>query len=265
MSLEVFAFILEELEKRFPAGWLIAPRGEGRGHGEVIAILESLGCPLSERQRERLKSTESLPAMLENFALKGIRLDSHMGMLGWLNGKYPLECRYDIPTPDEMLKAQCEGLRFVSLLKRPEEKYQAIGRHAGAYEFLLHDLEHAHKFFGDPFLCRGQIAFFRFLSTKMSYFDRWTSDPLFLKDLHYLMSDMNSHPVHLFKYLKAIVLSAALRKQRDPNPDLESFWLEVLNSWPLEQLEPALRINHPAIETESDRIAIARYFDLSPA
>ncbi len=44
MSLEVFAFILEELEKRFPAGWLIAPRGEGRGHGEVIAILVSLGC-----------------------------------------------------------------------------------------------------------------------------------------------------------------------------------------------------------------------------
>lgn len=262
MSLDPFVFIIAEPEKRYPGGWLIAPRGKGCGNGEVIDILQGLGCPLTPRQRERLKNTESLVGLFKNFSLKGIRLDSHMGMLGWLEGKYSLEVRNDIPKPEEMLEAQVQGRRYLSLLNKPNEKYRAIGRHAGAFEFLLHDFEHAHKFFGDPFLFRGQISFFRFLKAKMSYFDRWIDDPLFMKDLHYLMSDMNSHPVHLFKYLKAIVLTAELRRQREANEELDAFWLEVLQSWPVEHLESALRINRPEIETESDRIAIARHFDL---
>jgi hypothetical protein len=260
MSREVFAFILQELHARYPGAWLIVPRGEPKGRGEVIAELEALNCPLTPRLRERLAKTESLSALMKNFSLKGVRLDSHMGMLGWLEGRYPLELRYDIPTPGEMLDIQCEGRRFVSLLKNPEEKYRAIGRHAGAYEFLLHDLEHAHKFFGDPFLLRAQIAFFRFLKAKIPAFSPWMDDPLFMKDLHYLMSDMNSHPVHLFKYLKAVVLTAALRKDSSKSRELDRFWLEILKPWPESALEAALIINHPEVETEDDRVRVAGFF-----
>ena len=135
--------------------------------------------------------------------------------------------------------------------KKPEQQNLRYGRHASACDFLLHDLEHAHKFFGDEILHRGQVRFFRALQNGSAAFAPWTADPIFKKDLDYLKSDMNSHPVHLMKYLKAVVLSAEIRRTGERYPDLlEDFWRSVFVQWKMDQqtLTAALRLNQPALE-----------------
>lgn len=258
----VLDYFFQELERRHPGGWLVSrrPLSGGTGRGEVIAKFLSLGISLSDRYKLRLAGIDSLSQLLEYFSLKGIRLDSHMGLLGWSTGKYPLHLRHDIPTPEEMLDVQCRGERLVTWLIRPEEQFAPIGRHAGAFEFLLHDLEHAHKFFGDPFLYHGQTQFFLFLREILPHFRHFMRDPLFVKDLNYLKSDMNSHPFHMFKYLKAIHLTAHLRESQDRGADLNGFWMEVLKAWPGERLEAALRINHPGKERPEDPALVSGFF-----
>jgi hypothetical protein len=254
MVTPVLNYFFTELETRFPGGWLGAPRPLEieNATGKIAEKLEALGISVSARYRERLQNVDTFTQLLERFSLKSIRLDSQMGLWGWSSGRYPLSLRHDIPSPEEMLEVQCRGERLVTWLIRPEERDTPIGRHKGAFEFLLHDLEHAHKFFGDPFTFRGQTGFFKFLKGILPRFDHLQSDPLFVKDLDYLKSDMNSHPLHLFKYLKAIVLSAYLRKSRSATADMNEFWMEVLEDWPRKTLAAALRINHPGLERPED-------------
>jgi hypothetical protein len=124
----------------------------------------------------------------------------------------------------------------------------------------MHDLEHAHKFFGDPELFRGQIHFFNRLRLSLPRFEEWRADPLFAKDLDYLLSDMNSHPVHLVKYLKAIVLTAELR--RGGEEKLDAFWAGLFDEWemPGEVRQAGLRINRPGLETGTDQSMIHDFF-----
>src|SRR5262245_41034778 len=89
---------------------------------------------------------EHSPRVLaENFLFRGIRLDSHEGLVGWLEGRYPLHLLQDMPSSREMLDIQCRGERYVTLFPDPPGVQIQRGRHADAMEFLLHDLEHAHK------------------------------------------------------------------------------------------------------------------------
>ena len=259
MSELALSYILHELEQRYGSGWLGARiQNEGTSSGGVVDELERMGFTLSPRTKQRLADTATTAEMLARFALRSVRLDSQMGLLGWIRRDYPLLLRPDIPSPSEMLDQQCQGKRFVTVLT--ENRYQPIGRHAGAFEFLLHDLEHAHKFFADPFVFRGQVNFFRFLRSRLNQLNEWQEDPQFVRDLEYLMSDMNSHPVHMFKFLKAIVLTATLRKTQTSHADLNSFWRDSLADWPESVRLAAIRVNHPDIERPEDRLQIAAFF-----
>ncbi len=209
-----------------------------------------------------LKLIQSQSEFFEHYNLKGVREDSRMGMLGWLRGDYPLELRLEIPSPMEMLTLQCEGRRVATLLLGEDQQLTPIGRHAGAYEFLLHDLEHAHKFFGGEF--RGQMHFFRLLHQAITAgsFSSFSDDPRFLGELDYLMSDMNSHPVHLLKYLKAIVLST-LQRRNQTGEALNHWSNGLFDLWKLpgEAKTAAMRVNFPEIETRGDLEQVSRFFD----
>lgn len=204
----------------------------------------------------------SYAQLFQHYHLKGVREDSQLGLLGWLTGRYPLEARLDIPTPREMLEIQCEGRRIATLLLKPEQQHTPIGRHAGAYEFLLHDLEHAHKFFGGEFA--GQVKFFRLLREAVteSAFKDFAGDLQFQGELNYLMSDMNSHPLHLLKYLKAIVLNAFRRRGDKEDHQLGDWSRDLFDLWgfPEPVKSAALKINYPELETDQDRHRLAHYF-----
>ncbi len=272
--LEAARFVFQSLALREGKLWL----GAGRPHsaseevaqGSVLTRLEEWEMPLDEKTRRRLSNVSDLTSLLERFMLKGIRGDSHMGLWGFISGRYALRLRHDIPTPEQMLERQCRGERYVSYLKKPAELNTPVGRFSGAYEFLLHDLEHAHKFFGDAELFRGQVSFFNLLRGSLTELYRWSGDPLFEKDLNYLKSDMNSHPVHLFKFLKAIVLTAELRLQDGKgsgqsgadNGIIDRLWHQILDRWrvPEATKQAALRINRPGLETAADQAAVHHFF-----
>lgn len=247
-------FVLLHLHARHDWQWLSGPRRRGLGDREP----GDFGIPLTVKQRERLRGVDSVADLWARFFFRGVVLDSHEGLVGWLEGRYPLIPRLDIPTPDEMLAIQCEGQRYVTLLLEPEAQFKRYGRHADACDFLLHDFEHAHKFFGGEF--RGQTRFFRAL--RASSFALWSADPEFVTALDYLKSDMNSHPVHLMKYLKAIVLAAEMRRTGLRAPSLDDFWLRLFQEWnmPADVLNAALTLNEPEVENTSAQIAVSQFF-----
>lgn len=259
-------YVLTHLSRRHPARWISSPRlpVEKSGDFSIVHELEAADISLSFKQKTKLQNVASISDLFRAFYFRGVVLDSHEGLVGWSEGRYPLELRLDIPSPDEMLDQQCAGKRFVSLMLAEEDQLRAHGRHADACDFLLHDLEHAHKFFGDPALHMGQVRFFRSLRDSLKVLTRWNDDNLYVRDLDYLKSDMNSHPVHLVKYLKAIVLSAEMRRTGERFPDLMDFWHELFTSWGMrnDTLAGVLAINHPEIERPEDLVAVADFFSV---
>lgn len=268
-ALEVVGYILRNVARLEGEQWLGVRRSSGaasspdasarRNSRTVVDVLDGFGVPVNERTAARLANVSSLAELLDKFMLKGVRLDSHMGLWGLVAEAYPLTVVHVVPTPEQMLDIQCAGGRFVTFLKNPEDQNKRIGRFDGAFDFLMHDLEHAHKFFGDPRGFRGQMAFFKLLRRSLAMFEKWSADPLFTKDMDYLKSDMNSHPVHLFKYLKAIVLTAELRRTGGTSADLTEFWRQLLEMWNAPK-EAGLRINHPGRENEADHLELEEFF-----
>jgi hypothetical protein len=137
----------------------------------------------------------------------------------------------------------------------PDDQFRTYGRHSGALEFLLHDLEHAHKYFGDPLLERGQRRFFQMLRDRLKTWPPFDSQ--FQDDLDYVRADMNSHPLHMLKYLKAIWLNAFLRAGR--GEDYEYFCASQFAGWGL-PLEPAMRMNSPGLERPEDHLRLAEFY-----
>ena len=265
LQTRVSEFIFREVARRQKSQWLGASRRSRMSEystSPIVMQLEKWQVPLDQRTRQRLTGVQTVSELLEYFLLKGVRLDSHLGFWGLVSGRYPLILRTDIPQPLAMLQRQCCGERYVTYLDREEDLEKPIGRFGGSFEFLMHDLEHAHKFFGDAELFRGQVNFFSLLKAILPSLQTWISDPLFEKDLNYLMSDMNSHPVHLFKYMKAIVLTAELRQGHEDHTKLDAFWMDVLNKWqaPADIRDAALRINRPGLETGADQILVHDFF-----
>lgn len=266
-SVQCATYVLLHLFLRHGDQWLSSPRhqahlSKGDSAGALGEILKMLGATLRPRQLSRLRSLNSIGELYRHFYFRGVVLDAHEGLVAWLENRYPLVLRLDIPTPTEMLEIQCRGQRYVTLLLDPAAQFQAHGRHRDACDFLLHDFEHAHKFFADPTLHRGQVQFFRLLHATGPALDPWMQDSLFLKDLNYLKSDMNSHPVHLAKYLKAIVLAAEVRRRADRHPPLEKIWLDIFGGWDLPSATQAslFKLNHPELETVQDQERVRDFF-----
>jgi len=264
---EIVCFVFQEVARRHQRQWLGAARSSpsqifSREISPLLALFEKWDLPIDQRLVDRMAGVETIQQMLERYLLKGVRLDSHLGLVGLVSGEYRLHLRHDIPTPREMLDGQCQGLRYVTYLNRREDLDKPVGRFAGAFEFLLHDLEHAHKFFGDTGRFRGQRVFFNLLRDVLPLFKEWQDDDSFTKDMDYLISDMNSHTVHLFKYLKAIVLTASLRRGPDDPERLDQLWNKVLDLWqaPPQVRAAALKINHPGRENREDQLVIHDFF-----
>jgi hypothetical protein len=65
------------------------------------------------------------------------------------------------------------------------------------WEFMLHDLMHAERFFYSPSLYKQQVGFFRWLKEQ--------SFEISGSEWDYLRSDMNTHPLHALQFLKHLL------------------------------------------------------------
>jgi hypothetical protein len=182
----------------------------------TLCLLPELVRTNSGGFQRKILSTETdltpLTDFLRRYSWKGHTDRIRRSLLRWHQGCYPLELWNQIPTPLELLKVQACGKRVITVFTSAELWEQT---HFGksAWEFVVHDLVHADHFFENPVWRDGQVQFYQFILEKWDH-------PLIeslklhcLEQFDYLISDMNSHPQHMYQTLAALSLQA-WKKQR---------------------------------------------------
>jgi hypothetical protein len=146
----------------------------------------------------------------------GVSSNVTAAICAWLKGQWRLTLCEHIPSPEEILHMQVEGTRPVTILSDPTRMLRPVLHKPNAFAFMLHDLEHAYRFFHDPRLHAGQRRFFKEIrqAIEQGLFNQYRRDPTFEEKLHYLMSDMNTHVMHSLQFLKAILIEFHLRHEQ---------------------------------------------------
>lgn len=154
---------------------------------------------------------------LQVFAMRrvfGVPLDVSRGMLAWAAGARPGLIRRDVPHALDVLGAQADGKRWVSLLEDADAHAHGDPRHPDGLSFALHDLCHLEKFV-DAAHHRGQVGFFRACCALISH-PVWLDveaglDLRWQADRDYVFADMNGSAVFLFAALKMKLKMATRR------------------------------------------------------
>lgn len=198
---------------------------------------------------------------------------SALRVLGeWQRGNFQIALLAYIPTPSEVLKFQVQGVRPVSLLTRKEDFWVQVERFPNAFELTIHDLIHADRFQKDPTLMKEQIHFFRLLEKVVeskilvSVLER---DRDLEEDFDYVLSDMNTVPVHGLQYLKAILIQHFLRHHGFQGSDklagvglteFETLFQKMTDLWnlPKEASEALKRVCTPSYRADVDGPIIQR-------
>lgn len=208
-----------------------------------------------------------------SLSLRSIPLSVTRALAAWQQGTYSLKLLTYIPSPEEVMKMQAQGYRCVSMLIGETEISSFIENERDVLGFIIHDLIHADHFFKNPMTAVQQIRFSQKLMTAYKTPELQTmmnSDLQFRNEFHYLMSDMNSVPLHLMKTLKAIVLGFYKRKdnldwKKPLPPHLESEFLslfrEILRPWDLspEVMDAVDRLNTNHFRAPQDALLIDSY------
>ena len=156
---------------------------------------------------------ELLIRYFERYQFLGIIQNVNIALAQWLQGRWPLMLCEHVPLPAEVLDLQARGLRPVTLICDAARARQPVLRKPDAFAFMTHDLEHAYKFFHAPRLHELQRGLFAVLHTaqQRGIFAAYAGDEEFRTRFDYLISDMNTHPVHSLQYLRAILVEFHLR------------------------------------------------------
>jgi hypothetical protein len=157
----------------------------------------------------RLKPGTPLTALetVEIFSFRGIPLSAQRALSQWARGQYPLRLFLDVPSTEEVLTLQNQGIRCVTVVLDPEMMSRYVLGERDPLSFTLHDLIHADHFFCDSRQTCVQIGFSRWLSEmwkEPSLREVLARSSAFAAQFEYACADMNSHGAHLVKYLKAI-------------------------------------------------------------
>lgn len=239
---------------------------------EVIDLLREV-LPVELRGTKSLGRLAGPQAFLPHFcslSWRSIPLSAQQSLMAWRAGKYPLRLLTVMPSPEEVLHMQTQGLRCVSMLIKKDEMQAFVAEGRDVLGFIIHDLIHADHFFADPEKARAQVHFSQKLLSvrklpQIQYM--LATDPAFEDEFHYLMSDMNSVPLHLLKTLKAILLGFYKRREgvamsASLTTHLESeftvLFETVLKPWDFtpEALNAARRLNTPAYQGLDDAASL---------
>mgnify|MGYP001615970183 CR=1 FL=1 len=175
---------------------------------------------LSWIDNETTPAMDMLPATLSRLQLPGMPGMIFSVLCDWLKGSIGLKLVAYATTAADMLAAQAEGWRYITVDLDAAQRGETVEDKRDAFEFALHDLGHAWAFFKPDYDPAGQIAFFQLLQEDLPMLAPLaTADEKFAADLEYCMSDMNSHPEHLRQYLRAVIIEAYYRKRKAGNAE----------------------------------------------
>lgn len=171
--------------------------------------LETLFKDTPVRISPKLDSAMNLIDFINVCKIKAFPESCNRSLCFIANKKYPLIITEKTPSPKELLKIQISGQRVITINEDCElwpTNYYSGRDFLG---FILHDLIHADHFFLDPEHRDGQLGFFHFIENILN--DEILNKLLFLDSFktgfEYIISDMNSHPVHLFQTLHALLFT----------------------------------------------------------
>jgi hypothetical protein len=165
----------------------------------------------------------ALMECFERHHFQGVIPNVPAALLAWLRGEWPLTLTGRIPSPREVLGMQAAGTRPVTVIADYARALRPVLTKSNGFAFLVHDLEHAYKFFHDPRLHRGQRRFFTLLldAHGQGVFEPYRSDRMFADRFDYLMSDMNTHVIHSLRFLGAVLIECLLRREgKSPRDEL---------------------------------------------
>ncbi|MBY0516968.1 MAG: hypothetical protein K2P81_08675 [Bacteriovoracaceae bacterium] len=195
------------LRIRHPFGWWGAHRKDAVCPHNFDLKWSEL--PYFDWSPEELKILERYPTLGELLSHRAFRATPesvHRALLSWSTGGYPLVLMDRIPSVAEVLEQQTKGKRCVTLFHQEAQLSKYILGERDPLGFGFHDLIHADHFFHQNGLMLGQIGFYRQIAAihKEGLLNDWMKLEDYPHRLEYLMADMNSHPLHLWKCFKAI-------------------------------------------------------------
>ena len=157
----------------------------------------------------------TLPEYFERYQFLGVIPAVPAALLAWLRREWPLTLCEGIPSPLKVLHMQVAGARPVTLVGDWPRMIQPVLTKADGFAFMVHDLEHAWKFFHDDTSHLGQRRFFGLMlaAVEQGYFRPYCAEERFASQFDYLISDMNTHVVHGLRYLVAILIECLLRRE----------------------------------------------------
>ena len=250
----------------------ISLSGNGITGSEVVRIMRTSSGDrwMRFKSLERLNVDTNFLSFFCSLSLRSIPLSVARTLTAWQSGTYSLELLEYIPTPEEVLEMQCQGKRCVSMLHLQDQISNFVEHERDVLGFLIHDLIHADQFFADPQKAAQQIRFsnkLKLVCQLPQIQKMMAEDSHFKNEFHYLISDMNSVPLHLIKTLKAIVLGFFKRKERvawraalEPHlePEFFSLFESILGPWNLspEVLAATQRLNTLNFQDPIDAVLI---------
>ncbi len=167
-----------------------------------------------------LPTQERRDAIITFFAdnqFYGVRKSASDALLAWLRGRNALKLFVSVPSPHQVLALQSQGQRSVTVLHEYPRLTQPVLEKNNAFQFMLHDLEHAHQFFHDSGSHLQQVALACLWQRALAdgLFANFLADKIFEERFHYLISDMNTHPLHALSYLYANIVEVFRRAESE--------------------------------------------------
>ncbi len=218
---KVLIFVLIYLFQRKGDRWMM-PSGQLVGGGDDFDVSRNIGrgvrIDVLKNQLSlfnHFKTTAHLLDVTVEYRIRLLPQAIFNVLWKWGQGDCNLLLWDRIPTPFEMLDYQSKGQRIVTMDLQKAARGELVDGQRDAFEFLLHDLLHADLFFKDQETHGQQKSFFSQLKEIILREKLLDSvDDLFLRDLAYLMADMNSHRAHLEAHFRAILIAMRLRQER---------------------------------------------------
>ena len=215
---------------RRPTDWYGGPRSApirasdfSYQHALTIEQLFSSTCV---RVPPKVSASMNVFDFLNCYRVKALPETCFRSLCFIVDGRYPLDLVSGEVLPLDLLKIQISGRRVVALNERVDEWAGSLYAGRDYLGFILHDLIHADHFFSSSVYRAGQLGFYKFALAifGLSSVQELLGDLRFKDGFEYIISDMNSHPLHLFQTLHSLLFSVL----RD---DLRA--LKIWNEWVL--------------------------------
>jgi hypothetical protein len=245
---------------RRPQDWYGGRRKQpftSKNHSHPI-LLRDLAKGLSPIQIPSPLQDLNLFEVMNQVYIKAIPESALRSLTFLTDQTYPLQIIQHVPTPKELLQFQLSQKRVISFNEDFSSWSTTLYHGRDFLSFIIHDLIHADHFFATDRHRAGQLGFYRCIEMILESYEltellKFSS---FEEAFEYIISDMNSHPVHLFKTLQARLQQAVENEMK-----VKSLWFNWTLIWSSEEMtvHSALQKINTQLFSDIDALTITRW------